>query len=290
LSFDSTVASCIFDDQNTTLTGVTVESRASDQVYSTLPCANLILAVGPYTTHLLGDLFTNNTVGLEKNVFSAHWCTVISSTAPNTADVGLLLPEAAASERRLQAGIAMLGRPADNTIKLTAYSAHKRTDHLTSEDALRTRPGKTTELRGLLAPVLNTEMTDITEKKNMRAAGRSELCTANGEAPIIDRVPPSMLGVATTGEKDGSLEGGVWLCYGFRQYGTSLAPGAARMLASRIIGGAAGGQEYCINPTKKGEPTGNVESGVELVAEGKVVGKAGNEQDEAKDEGEVKVA
>ncbi|OQO03788.1 hypothetical protein B0A48_10428 [Cryoendolithus antarcticus] len=54
--------------------------------------------------------------------------------------------------------------------------------------------------------------------------------------PVIDKIPWAVLG--SINGRDSTL--GIHMCYGFGRYGTSLAPGAAKVVVNRILGEETG--------------------------------------------------
>ncbi|KAK6429196.1 hypothetical protein LTR95_014654 [Oleoguttula sp. CCFEE 5521] len=54
--------------------------------------------------------------------------------------------------------------------------------------------------------------------------------------PVIDKIPWEVLG--SINDRDSTL--GIHMCYGFGRYGTSLAPGAAKVVVNRIFGEETG--------------------------------------------------
>ncbi|KAK5167028.1 uncharacterized protein LTR77_007757 [Saxophila tyrrhenica] len=233
--FNHTIANTSFDDYSK-LTGIHLQDYSKEGSFEALSCSNLILAAGPFTTYIFDQLFANQVVSIDNNIRAAHWFTISATIESAIDDVALRLPKAAATERKLQDQITMVARPTANTVKVTGFGAAVSKVRLPPEQALQARAAKTNELRALTAPYLNREGLNLKDKKQVQAAGRSELSTADGDAPIIDRVPASALGISTSNGADG-YSNGVWLCYGFGRHGTLLAPGAARVLASKMFGG-----------------------------------------------------
>ena len=69
--------------------------------------------------------------------------------------------------------------------------------------------------------------------------GSSLISSSSNGLPVIDTVPTSLLLNPTSSEAL-RQESGLWLCFGFGMYGTTLAPGAARALCRRMFGESSG--------------------------------------------------
>jgi hypothetical protein len=174
-------------------------------------------------------------VTLQNQVQTAHWFKIAFNGSPITEGC-LRFPEAAIKESRLHNEITMLARSTDNSIVVSGYHLRIEDHDIGSDDALNPGRGKTNQLKTLTAPYLNHDDLDVLDRDQTLSTGRAELSVGNDQAPIIDKIPASGLGLATMDESVDLHPDGVWLCYGFGRYGTVLAPGAARLLVSRMRG------------------------------------------------------
>ena len=96
--------------------------------------------------------------------------------------------------------------------------------------------GKIRELNTVASKYLSKKRLLVNNKVSIVGRGRSELSVANDGNPIIDKVSTSGLWISPGSSAADEHPCGVWLCYGFGRYGTMLAPGAARMLVSKMFG------------------------------------------------------
>jgi glycine/D-amino acid oxidase-like deaminating enzyme len=197
-----------------------------------LKCTNLVLAAGPFTTNLVHELFEGHSLPVQTKVQAAHWYDVAIKGLRIDHDMGLRFTDAATEEERLLPELTMLARSKDNCIRVSGFSSRLKVEEMELKRALRPARGKTRQLKELTKPYVNEEAVDLKDKAHIRT-GRVALSVANGNAPIIDGVTAAALWQA--GKSDPS-SAKVWLCYGFGRWGTLLAPGAARMLVSRMVG------------------------------------------------------
>lgn len=146
-------------------------------------------------------------------------------------DVGLSLAGGVPSTgKTLEVGIRMVSRPTTRIIQVSGWETGDRNTKVHPQYALQPNTGRVREVRAAAAEYLDG-IPDIQED----ARGRSLTSTANGGNPIIDKVPVSGLGRMCDEELDRD-PCGVWLCYGLGKHGTMLAPGAAHMLVSKMVG------------------------------------------------------
>lgn len=208
-----------------------------------LACNNLILAAGPFTTGIYNSLFKNSAVKLENNVQGVHGFKAVLDKKEDSEKMVIRLHDAAKDNERLENEVRMARFPLVPFLAVSAVSKTTSTRDFTPDDALSPSVGKSSDLRTIAANYLNHDGMDVADKKKHGQKFRFEICTANGNNPIIDKVPASALGFVVFGDED-LCPFGVWLCYGFGQHGTTLAPGAARLLVSRIFYGEEGDSNY----------------------------------------------
>ena len=225
------------------LTHVLTEASDTNDARSKLECCNLVVAAGAYTTGIFTQVFPESTLVLENHIQKAHWIHADHESVSDESSAAVRIPDAAASTERLGDEVVMALQPPSKILTISAISSSPVSRDLTSSNALDPGRGKVSDLRLVAAKYLNSEVFDIVDKNKYDWKGRSELSTGNSHNPIIDRVKPSGLGYVCTDEEDMHPRG-VWLCYGFGRYGTTLAPGAARMLVSRMIHGCHGMDNY----------------------------------------------
>lgn len=219
------------------LSSVHIQDIANnDTSTSRLPCSNLVLAAGPFTTRIFHKLFTNAPLILQNHVQQSHWFHVNTAAVKKT-DSALRLPDAAKDERKLENEIWMVPNAFNHVLCISGITTRVEDEDLSSN--LAQVPGRkhTGELKAVAARYLDPDRVDVQSKSNIVERGRSELSVANGMRPIIDYVPTS--GIRR--DEDNTLRSspdssGVWLCYGFGKYGTTVAPGAAKILVSMLLG------------------------------------------------------
>ena len=230
----------IFDvdfDTGSKLSSVQIRNASDDSNSAEgIPCRNLVLAAGPFTTRIFSKLFMNTPLELENHVQASNWFQVKTAAMMSGASAAFRFPHAAESEGRIDNEIYMITDPSDNSIAVSGIATHVRHIALSKDLAEESKHGKTSELKVVAAKVLKANETDVETKSNIIRRGCSELSVANGMRPIIDGVPASGIERAFNDEEDDSRPCGVWLCYGFGKFGTMLAPGAAKILVEKMFG------------------------------------------------------
>jgi glycine/D-amino acid oxidase-like deaminating enzyme len=234
--FEKSVSDVDFE-AGSILSGIQIRNASGDpNSVAGIPCKNLVLAAGPFTTGIFGKLFKNTPLELENHVQGSDWFHIKTSAIGSRAGAAFRFPRAAEFENRMNNEIYMITNPSDKTITISGTTTHIKNTDMNAERAQEPSRGKTSELKLVAAKHLNEAEIDL-KKDNIVHRGRSELSVANGMRPIIDRVPASSIGLACKDEKEDCQPCGVWLCYGFGKFGTMLAPGAAKILVSKMFGG-----------------------------------------------------
>ena len=224
------------------ITGVGIQN-AKTGGRETLNCTNLVLTAGPFTTTAFRSLYGDGPLELENHVKYCDWFHAPVVTASSKDWSALIVKGIAADSESLEDRIAMVPKLSSNMIEISAVSKSTTNIDMELSDALQPTNGRTRELRRIAAQFLEIEDLDVTDKRQARTQGRSLISTANKDCPIMDKVPASGLGM-TSSESQDARPTGVWLCYGFGHYGTTLAPGVARVFGRKIFGEAPGIGDY----------------------------------------------
>ncbi|KAK5126889.1 hypothetical protein LTR08_004556 [Meristemomyces frigidus] len=213
-----------------------------DQAPQTLRCQNLIFAAGPWTTEIFNKLFVGSTVKVDNNVSIPYWARLEVPSMPDKDNIGLIFPDITGGVESLEDRITMVAQATEDCMTITGVSAPSRITHLRPADALEPQSGDTKAVRPLKSIV----------RKRLTAEGQAALdkayvgenynfvSTSEKQLPIVDKIPTSRLrGLKVPSQKDDARPCGVWMCFGFGMNGTTLAPGAARVLGRRIFGEAS---------------------------------------------------
>ncbi|KXT07306.1 hypothetical protein AC578_461 [Pseudocercospora eumusae] len=210
--------------------GLRVTSTLTAKRHSQLlECSRLVLAAGPFTPSLLSALFPQRQLALENNPRLYQWVQIKGdggAKKTSKATAIMQLPE----DARFQ-GPARVAARKDMIEISRLYSAVPEYT-LDYEDAIRERVGSSTALRFIAAETLSLPDIHLADRKHT-SQGVAIVSTGNGANPVIGKVPDWL--VSGTG-KTGQESRGVWLAYGFGAFGTTIAPGVARLL-SRLISG-----------------------------------------------------
>jgi glycine/D-amino acid oxidase-like deaminating enzyme len=219
---------------DTGVSGVQIRDVSNEDSIIDMPCSNLVLAAGAFTTGIFETLFTKAPLKLQNHLKASDWFLVRSAQADFTESAAFRFPNAAGSEERLGNEICMVIDSERNIIAISGMAAHIRDKSLNTSLVKDPSHGKISELQRVAAECLNTTLIDVQEKITTGRRHRWELSMANGMSPIIDGVPRSWAGPSNAAAAETQMPHGVWLCYGFGKYGTVLAPGVAKILLARM--------------------------------------------------------
>ena len=239
-----------------TLTSVAIE-HASDETPSTaIECTSLILCAGPFTTGILHHLLPSVLPDLENHVQGSDWFHVKMDGAGNIDDGAIRFPNAAQGEERLQGEVVVRPQVQEKVLAISGLTSNIRNKDLQPGLVKTPGRGKTSELKDVAAKLLNPAHVDLDSKLDIVDRGRSELSVANGLRPIIDMVPVSAIESSKASTMNGGRGSGIWLCYGFGQHGTMLAPGAAKLLVSKMLGRVSEDDNFRVPAAPKPRPKG----------------------------------
>lgn len=172
---------------------------------------------------------------LDNDVQRVHRLNVLLKDVAEEDHTVVRLPTAAKDTKRFEDEVKMSLMPGIKSVTVSAISSKTRPLNLFTKLATTPNLSRDDILRSLAADFLNHDDFDVMNKKaHPGKAHCSVISTANDGNPIIDKVPPSALGRLAFKNED-ACPMGVWLCYGFGAYGTTLAPGAARILVERMM-------------------------------------------------------
>ena len=218
----------------TGVAGVQICDVSTEESIIGVPCSNLVLAAGAFTTGIFETLFPKAPLKLENHLQSSDWFLVGSVQTEIDDNAAFRFPSAAESEERLNGEICMVIDAENDTIAISGMATHIRDKSLNTSLVKDPSHGKVSELRRVAADCVNTTLVNVQEKINTGHRRRWELSVANGMRPIIDGVPRSSLRPFNSDAVETQMPCGIWLCYGFGNYGTVLAPGVAKILLTRI--------------------------------------------------------
>ncbi|KAI7551020.1 hypothetical protein KC331_g2811 [Hortaea werneckii] len=219
------------------LSAITITDPQRKSHNATLQCQNLILAAGAYTSGIIKYLFPQNSLQLENHVRDAHWYHTLIPDMPEEDDIGLLLPDIAESDRLLDDKVTMVSSQADKIISIIGQDRRSQNLPLSPADAMADHPGDRNALRHLKR--LIARRLRPVDGDSRSTEGSSLISSSKNGSPVIDTVPTSLL-LTSTSSGASRQESGLWLCFGFGMYGTTLAPGAARAVCRRMLGEASG--------------------------------------------------
>ncbi|KAI7222909.1 hypothetical protein KC333_g756 [Hortaea werneckii] len=222
------------------LSAITITDPQRKSHNATLQCQNLILAAGAYTSGIVQYLFPQNTLQLENHVRDAHWYHTQIPAMTEEDDIGLLLPDIAESDRLLDDKVTMVSSKADKIISIIGQDRGSQNMPLSPADALADHPADHNALRHLKR--LIAKRLRPVDGDSRSTEGSSLISSSKNGLPVIDTVPISLL-FNTSSSEASKQESGLWLCFGFGMYGTTLAPGAARAVCRRMFGEASGMEE-----------------------------------------------
>ncbi|KAK5124990.1 hypothetical protein LTR85_001180 [Meristemomyces frigidus] len=212
-----------------------------DKARETIRCQNIVFAAGAWTTELFQRMYRKTPLQLENNVSVAYWYRLQSPSMAEKEDVGLLFPDLADADEALEDKITMVGHANQSSVIVTGVGSKVKNTELNAVEALDPQLSDAQPLRHLkkiAAKRLDGDSQGVLRADNV-ARGFNFISTSDQQLPIVDKVPSSGLGSVCKGEED-RRSCGIWLCFGFGMYGTTLAPGAARVLCNKMFGEESG--------------------------------------------------
>ncbi|KXT12814.1 hypothetical protein AC579_1817 [Pseudocercospora musae] len=230
----STQPTALEQDKAGCITGLRVKSTMmANKRSGPIECSRLVLAAGPFTPSLLSTLFPHRQPALENNPRLYQWVQIKGAGLSKTSKAAAVmeLPE----DARFQ-GPAQVAARKDLIEISRLYSAipEYTLDH---EDAIRERVGSSTALRLIAAETLSLPGIHLADRRHT-SQGVAIVSTGNGASPVVGKVPDWLVGGSGKASRasTGHEFRGVWLAYGFGAFGTTLAPGVARLLSQLISG------------------------------------------------------
>ncbi|KAK4549354.1 hypothetical protein LTR36_006351 [Oleoguttula mirabilis] len=227
-----------------------------EKARETIRCQNIVFAAGPWSTELFQHMYRNSPLQLENHVRVAYWYRLQTPSMSDKEDVGLLFPDLADADEALEDKITMVGQSQKHSVIVTGVGSKSQVTQLNAVEALDPQLSDAQPLRHLkriAAKRLDGNGQDVFRADNV-ARGFSFISTSDQQLPVIDKVPSSGLGMVCTGEED-RRRCGIWLCFGFGMYGTTLAPGVARALCRKIFGGRSGVNDVNFKIPMYAQPT-----------------------------------
>ncbi|KAK1075238.1 hypothetical protein LTR74_000644 [Friedmanniomyces endolithicus] len=217
-----------------------------------LTAQNLIIAAGPYTTAIFDHLYPASPLKIANKVQFGIWFPVAVDKLSDKDNVGLVFPDLAAEDAKLEDEVKMVGRPSSGHIIAAGLETDSMGGSPGLDDALDldiVNKGPIRHLRRLAGRRLGE---DAVTPENA-PTGYALVSTSARNLPVIAKVPASALGTSHNRALDDRLNG-VWLCFGFGKRGTTLAPGAARALCRRLFGEESGMQDNVVGFPGLGYP------------------------------------
>ena len=214
----------VYEDESGKVTGVLIggPDPRDNSSNTKLKCENVVFATGPYTTSLVHKLFEDDQLTLEHSRQRRVWLEIPSKHVSFPAGDSLKIDS---TDDWSDGILTMVGRPDIGIVEVSAAERRTRDSRVGIERILAPRTHDSTALRDLVNPYFTIDVRNTTRVPS----GAGEICLAEGSQPCI---------AGTTLPRESEEEenmSGIWLCYGFGSYGTTLAPGAARHMVDRLF-------------------------------------------------------
>ncbi|KAI7282801.1 hypothetical protein KC345_g3281 [Hortaea werneckii] len=246
------------------LSAITITDPHKKGRNATIQCQNLILAAGAYTSGIVQYLFPQNSLQLENHVREAHWYHTLVSDMTKEDDIGLLLPTIAESDRLLDDKVITVSSQEDEIVSIIGQDRESKNIPLSPADAMADHPGDRNALRHLKRFIAERLRPINCDRRYTE--GSSLISSSRNGLPVIDAVPTSMLFNNTSSDAS-KQESGLWLCFGFGMYGTTLAPGAARAICRRMFGEPSGMDDGKLNLLTSSADGGGVKSVDDMIVD-----------------------
>ncbi|EME49287.1 hypothetical protein DOTSEDRAFT_163528 [Dothistroma septosporum NZE10] len=223
-------------DRAGNVTGVRVQrSDANNGKAETLRCSNLVLAAGPFTKSLFSQLFPGSPLHLENHVRMTQWIKLPHAGFGMGGKAGVVLSNVTTEDDTLKGHLGLVDDPLDGVITASCLRNSARATELKQRDALEGHDHSTVALSELAAKYLDSRKAGVGDDGKVAVHGSAYVSTGPGSTPVIGMIQPTLLDSVS-----GSVGGAsIWLCYGFGDFGTTVAPGVGRVVAEMILGGAA---------------------------------------------------
>ena len=236
--------SAVTSNQDYDLTSVSVQHcHDKESAEQRIRCQNVVFAAGPWSAPLFKRLYKHSPLQLENNITAAHWYRLqVPIDMSEQENVGLVFADMAVADEKLDDKVTIVGQSASRYLSITSVGTAPQNPNLNYLDALEhveNDPRLLRHIKKLTAKRLNLGDNDPFETEIGAKSGLEFVGTSDLQLPVIDKVSASRLGRVCRGHEDKRLCG-IWLCFGFGMYGTTLAPGAARVLCRRMFGEKSG--------------------------------------------------
>ncbi|KAK0807275.1 hypothetical protein LTR75_006659 [Friedmanniomyces endolithicus] len=225
-----------------------------DGARKTLACQNLVIAAGAYTTAIFDRLYPTSPLEIANKVQFGIWLpvTVDNRKLSDKNNVGLVFPDLAAEDVELDDEVTMVLRQSSQQVIVAGLETDSREgsaglNYALDLDIINREPMR--HLRRLAGRRLGKDA--VTTAKAKR--GCALISTSTDGLPVIAKVPASALGTEFDRAFD-DRPNGVWLCFGFGMWGTTLVPGAARALCRRLFGEESGMEDSVVGIPGLGYP------------------------------------
>lgn len=224
----------VAQDRAGNITGVKIQSVDADAATAeALKCSHLVLAAGPFTKTLFHQLFPSSPAHLGNRVHTTEWLEIAHPSMVMEQEAGVMIPGPTAEDDAFVGDVGFVVDPSKQALKISCSRKPARASELKQRDALERRHTSAAALSEVADRHLNPAKAVIGDQSKIIAHGLAYVSTGPGRAPVIGRVRPQLLD-PTSDSADG---GTVWLCYGFGNLGTTVAPGVGAAVAENLYRG-----------------------------------------------------
>lgn len=187
-------------------------------------CTDIVIAAGPFSTYIARHVFNNNEkTGLQNRCQEYVWLDLELDSPSAKDEVGFT---AQTTDAWSAGSITLFVRPGSEFIEISAAARNTDCLNLGPSQALNVPEMGTQQLADLAAQYLSPKY----QRKLANASGGGAVVSvAKAKRPYV-----GPLRMRTEKSADMREIQHVWLSYGYGRYGTTLAPGAARMVVEMM--------------------------------------------------------
>lgn len=200
-------------DRTGRISSVEIGHVAMSRPTESIPCSNLIVAAGAFTTNVYARLFPNSHLSLENNVRQVQKLQLQDVDMRTTGNNGIIA--ASMRSENYKGKLRIIADETEHSAEVFMTEKNGTDMPLAAQDALKHNKGSADSLLNMASKHLvssrDTNSLDVSNVSNM---SRSAISTGTDGCPVIGKVPSQALGDSE----------GVFLAYGFGKYGTTLAP------------------------------------------------------------------
>lgn len=210
-------------DRSGRISSIEIDEVSATWPTTSIPCSNLIIAAGPFTTGIYSTLFPNSHLALRNQVQHIEQLKVKDVKIRAEGDEAVSATDLISSD--YPGSITLSASPTDHTAQVYVAREGVEDSSLGAQAAPKHSKGDVKSLLRLASTLVTSFESDTQINiSNVAGVSRSAISTGNNACPVIGKVPS---------EAPGDSEG-VIVAYGFGMFGTTLAPAVGQDVSQLV--------------------------------------------------------